>query len=262
MSKKVFRGSLEIKAGDEGLFSATFATLNVIDRDGDVTLAGAFMDGQAVKIAAWGHNWGGLTVGKGVIHADAERAWVDGQFNLATAAGREHYETVKFNGPDQEWSYGFDILEHSFGQFEERDVRFLRKMDVFEVSPVLLGAGINTRTDWVKGHGLSFGDHSEGVRVAVAEWVERVKSGTETRRKEGRAISAARRTRMASVSESLRTSADEIDAMLKETEPSPKAADQTGAQAQRVAVLRLRHDYARLRARLDRDLGVTTGVPA
>ena len=49
-------------------------------------------------------------------------------------------------GDLQEWSYGFDIVKAKSGQFEERDVRFLEKLLVHEVSPVLLGAGIGTRT--------------------------------------------------------------------------------------------------------------------
>lgn len=70
----------------------------------------------------------------------------------------------------------------------------------------------------------SFESHSDDVRVAVAGWVERVKAGSaiHAESKEGRAISSARRTRMAAVSGSLRDAAAEIDAMLTETAP-PKA---------------------------------------
>ena len=105
----------------DATFRATFATLGVRDKDGDVILPGAFEEGQRVKIAGFGHNWSAV-VGKGAIHADSRRAWVDGQFNLATQAGREHYETVKFHGPDMEWSFGFQPLDHSFGDFEGQRV--------------------------------------------------------------------------------------------------------------------------------------------
>ena len=43
------------KADSEGVVQAVFSTLNVIDKDGDVTMPGAFSE-ERVNIAAWGHN--------------------------------------------------------------------------------------------------------------------------------------------------------------------------------------------------------------
>lgn len=154
MERKTFRGKLTLKAADNGgggEFTAVFATLGVKDLDGDVTIPGAFQEGQEVRIARWGHNWGDLPVGKGTIHADEKEAWVEGQFFLDTQGGQEHYKTVKALGDLQEWSYGFDILEDEPGEVNGEPVRFLKSLDVFEVSPVLLGAGIDTRTEAIKG---------------------------------------------------------------------------------------------------------------
>lgn len=154
METKTFRAPIELKAdGEEGSFSAVFATLNVIDHDGDVTVPGAFQDGQKVRIGYWGHRWQDLPVGKGVIHADTEKAWVEGRFFLDTNAGMETYRTVKALEELQEWSYGFDIDKWSVGKFREREVRFLEGLTVHEVSPVMLGAGIGTHTTAIKGIG-------------------------------------------------------------------------------------------------------------
>lgn len=151
MLKKTYRSAIELKEdGDPGEFRAVFSTFNVIDHDGDVTLPDAFEDGQKVRISYWGHRWQDLPVGKGAIHQDEEKAWVDGQFFLDTAGGQETYKTVKNLGDLQEWSYGFDILESHQGKFEEQDVQFLEKLTVYEVSPVMLGAGIGTGTEAIK----------------------------------------------------------------------------------------------------------------
>lgn len=153
MNKKIFLSGIELKGEDDGKtgeFTAIFSTFNVVDLDGDVTLPGAFTDGQKVRISYWGHRWGEMPVGRGEIHADQEKAWVDGRFFLDTEAGRETYQTVKNLAELQEWSYGFDIIEASYGKFADREVRFLKKMDVFEVSPVMLGAGIGTQTTAIK----------------------------------------------------------------------------------------------------------------
>ena len=154
MDKKVFQAAIELKEGDDvlpGAFQAVFSSLNVIDLDGDITLPGAFTDGQQVRIAYWGHRWHDLPVGKGVIHSDDVKAWVDGQFFLDTEAGLETYKTVKNLAELQEWSYGFDINESESAVVDGTPVRLLKKLTVYEVSPVLLGAGIGTQTVAIKG---------------------------------------------------------------------------------------------------------------
>jgi phage head maturation protease len=83
---------------------------------------------------------------------------VDGRFFLDTEGGKETYRTVKNLGELQEWSYGFDILKESYGEFDDRSVRFLEALDVHEVSPVMLGAGIGTHTTAIKGTAPQTGD--------------------------------------------------------------------------------------------------------
>ncbi len=246
----------ELKAdGDEGSLSAVFSTFNVVDSDGDVVVPSAFTAGQEVPLV-WSHDWA-RPVGKGTINVTPEHAVFDGRFFTETSWGQDAYQTVKALGSLQEYSWGFRVLDAEPGEMNGQPVRFIKRAEVFEVSPVLVGANRETYTLALKGHDLSFDDHSDRVQGAVDEWLERVKAGCETRQKEGRAISSARRSRMAGVSESLRTAAGEIDAMLVETAPPEKAAENTGAQAQRVAVLRLRSEFAQGAARRTRTLGVS-----
>src|SRR5690349_19187641 len=211
--------SFEFKAEKEGSFRATFSTFNVVDRDGDVTVPGAFEKGQQVRIAQWGHNWGSPVIGKGAIDFDEDRAWVDGEFFLDTTAGKDTYLAVKNLGALQEWSYGFAIKERSFGEFGDppQQVQFLRRLDVFEVSPVMLGAGIGTGTDAIKGATLA--DESGAVLAAVANLSDRVKSLADMRAKEGRTLSTANRERLKAHREALRSIADDLDALLAATEP-------------------------------------------
>lgn len=146
---KVF--ALEIKDADKGLIEATFSTFGVKDHDKDVTLPGAFEDGAKVAISAYGHrSWmGEMPVGRGKIRVEGDRAILDGKFFMSTDRGRETFETVKQMGDLQEWSYGFDVLETGevTQDLREKGVRrVLKKLKVFEVSPVLRGAGIGTGT--------------------------------------------------------------------------------------------------------------------
>ena len=140
---------VEIKDEERGEVVAVFSTLNVIDSDQDVTTKGAFEDGAKVRISAYGHtSWEGrLPVGKGSIRELKNEALLEGRFFLDTADGADTFRVVKELGADglQEWSYGFDPVEYKFGEFEDQQVRFLTKLKVHEVSPVLLGAGVGTR---------------------------------------------------------------------------------------------------------------------
>ncbi len=162
MKTKTYRAPVEFKVDsdgvDTGAFRAVFATLDVVDHDGDITVKGAFPEGQEVIVEPWNHDYQ-LPVGKATIHEDDERAWVDGTFLLNTSGGRDHYETVKALGPLTEWSYTFRIID---GTSEERNgerVRVLRKLDVAGVSPVTRGAGLGTGTIAIKGAGNS--DHDD-----------------------------------------------------------------------------------------------------
>lgn len=198
---KALRGlKVEVKDASEGTFRAVFSTFNAIDHDGDVTTPGAFKDGQEVRISAYNHaSWGSghLPVGKGTIHQDDSEAWVDGQFFLNTAAGRETFEVVKAMGSLQEWSYGFDVLEGGEGEFNGEQVHFLRSLDVHEVSPVLLGAGINTRTLAAKARGMKLSDHLDFAVAEIEVITKRVADAVAQRAEKGQQLAEATRERAA-----------------------------------------------------------------
>lgn len=152
MSQQKALTGLKITDADKGLVEALFSTFDVVDHDGDVTEKGAFGD-QKVRISAYNHgSWhGALPVGKGIISETDGGAVLKGQFFLDTTAGRDTFEVVKEMGDLQEWSYGYDVIEAEQGTKDGQDVQVLKKLKVHEVSPVLLGAGIDTRTLAVKG---------------------------------------------------------------------------------------------------------------
>jgi len=169
--RKDFRGKLKLlEDAEPGEFEAIFATLNVIDYDNEVTVPGAFTDGQEVRIASYGHNWGDLPVGRGTIREEKDTARVLGKFFLQTIGGRETYETIKALGDLQEWSYGFDVLDWEDGEFEGHDVTFLKSLDVIEVSPVMLGAGVDTRTLDIKARGAKAAIGTHSTATTDADW--------------------------------------------------------------------------------------------
>lgn len=195
---------LKINDADQGLVTAVFATLNVVDSDGDVTIPGAFTTGERVRISAYNHeSWNGaLPVGKGIIAEQDGNAILEGEFFLDLPAGRDTFEVVKQMGELQEWSYGFDVLDAAPGQFEGRDVRFLRKLKVYEVSPVLLGAGVGTRTLATKG--LKLSDHIDAALADVDQITTRVADAVAQRAGNGQKLSEATLERAAQLESSIK----------------------------------------------------------
>ncbi len=144
----------DFSVDDAGAFKALFAPYNVVDKQGDLTMPGAF-GSQAVIISGYGHaSWregvDALPVGKGRIFDGDVGGIVEGKFFLDTISGSETYKVVKNLGELQEWSYALPEIESEMQTIDGKPVRILKRITVNEVSPVLMGAGIGTRTLEVK----------------------------------------------------------------------------------------------------------------
>lgn len=228
MDTKHITTSAEFKAdGPTGSLRAVISTFDVVDMDGDVVAASAFTDGQATPMV-WAHDWT-KPIGKGVIRVDGKRAVFDGQLFMDTAAGLEAYNTIKGMGELQEYSWGFRILDAEPVTTDGVNARRITKAEVFEASPVLVGAAGRgrTRTLSLKGEGLDYDDHAQQALGVVEEFIERTRTGLDVRVKQGRALSEARRVRMGAVRDGLRSHAEEIDTMLIETADPDKPKSET-----------------------------------
>lgn len=144
-----------VKDADLGLVEAVFATYGVVDKDRDLTMKGALPIGEPVVISAYGHgsHKGMLPAGKGVLVEDGDNVILKGEFLMETTHGRDTFLTVKALSEDdlQEWSYSLEGVEAVPATVDGQRVRQINKVGrVKEVSPVLIGAGVNTRTISVK----------------------------------------------------------------------------------------------------------------
>ena len=135
--------------GEEGAVEAVFSTFGAVDRDGDVVLASAFTDGQPVAMT-WAHDWS-KPIGRGTVRVEPTRAVFVGKFWLDTDDGLQAYRKVKAMGELQQYSWGFRVLDSEPGRVDGRPVRFIKRAELFEVSPVLVGANSQTGTLALKG---------------------------------------------------------------------------------------------------------------
>ena len=189
--------SKALKADKEGHGRAVIAQLNVIDKDGDVTLSGAFGTQTVNMLPA--HDRMSPRLGKAILTEVDDMVVADFKFNLDKDAvqAREWYSSLKFdmeNGDSlQEWSYGFKMLDASNGEFEGTKVQFLKKLKVFEISPVLRGAGIGTGTLAIKEENKqTFKDEMDNALKSLADiraFAKRSASLAEVKAKDGKSLS-------------------------------------------------------------------------
>lgn len=231
----------EIKDSTKGQVTAVFSTFNVIDSDRDVTPPGAFEDGADVVISSYGHtSWeGALPVGKGVIRTTKSEAVLDGQFFMDTAAGADTFRVVKALGPLGQWSYGYDAVKYSFGEFDGQRVRFLEQLKVHEVSPVLLGAGVGTRTLAAKAlagltsGGLKLTEEAAAVLAAVTALTDRAADVMAKRADRGKQLGTDSRQLLAQVEAELKRLGDLLTTARDEQDDDQAAAEQWHAQLER-----------------------------
>jgi hypothetical protein len=141
----------EIKDAEKGEVQAVVATLGVVDRDEDIIRKGAIPNGARVKVSGYGHDamFGEPPVGKGALFIEGDKVVFKGQYFLDTTRGRESFNVVKGLGADGEWSFGFRVLGSEVPEEADRAKgarRILTKLEPFEVSPVMVGAGVGTQT--------------------------------------------------------------------------------------------------------------------
>lgn len=192
---------------DKGMVRAVFSTLGVIDKDGDVTLPG-FIGVQHVAMLPT-HDWKHVPIGKGATSEVGDHVIADLKMNLEIPSAKDWLSAIKFdleNGqPLQEYSYGFTIMDGGAADGIEvngqKAYRTLQPVPgggagciVHEVSPVLVGAGENTRTLAAKG--VQFCDEAETACRAVDALIARAKSLAELRAKDDRRLSVVSRERL------------------------------------------------------------------
>ena len=104
---------------------------------------------QRVKVLA-AHDHRTMPIGKGRVYEEGDEALAEFKLNLDSATAREWHAALKFDLADghplQDWSYGFKVLDAGFEERDGARIRVLKRLAVHEISPVVLGAGVGTRT--------------------------------------------------------------------------------------------------------------------
>jgi len=227
----------EIKeVSDAGEFEAVIATLGVIDTDDDIIEKGAFSGATIAMQPA--HDNRALSLGKGRVVEVGDQAIFKGKFNLETQSGREWHSQLKFDLANlpavQEWSFGFMTLKYEMTTREGKSVRLLQELKEFEVSPVLLGAGIGTGTLGVKNKdekSKRLIDQCDDILSDIDDMVERVGEIRVMRKAKGKDLSADRIEQIKSIGIKLEAVSVQLKDMFKAEDEEEDGADDVKDEA-------------------------------
>jgi HK97 family phage prohead protease len=161
---KALQGQFNIDEA-QGVVECFVAGIGNKDSVGDIIVPGAFTESlkRRKPRVVWGHNWN-EPIGKVLemyevppsdprLPMKMRAAGIGGlyakvQFNLKSERGRQAFADVAFFGEEQEWSIGYKTLDADFDP--QRQANVLKKVELYEASPVLHGANQLTGTISIK----------------------------------------------------------------------------------------------------------------
>lgn len=190
---RVKNARIQLKAGpadglEDGQFEAYASVFGNVDSYGDVVMPGAF----AEDLKAWaesgdflpvlfGHNMSDPEFNIGhVLEAveDEKGLRVRAQLDLETPKGAATYRLLKGRRISQ-MSFAYDVLEGAWGTKDGQDVYELRKLKVYEVSVVPIGANQETEILGVKAAAAALAGAVKEGRVISAKNLDSLRSAYE-----------------------------------------------------------------------------------
>lgn len=192
MEYKATLGEVKIITDDEGQvgrLSAIVSVYNNKDLVNDIIMPGAFNKSLSRKLpkGIWAHDWkrpiAKTTNAVELFPLDPRLPdslkslgglLVEAEFPLNIGESKEAFEKIVY-GLIDEFSIGYKVTDFSM----DKGVRIIKEADLFEWSPVILGANPLTEVISVKDQKLS--DHKEHVTLALETLVERYEKLTDKR---------------------------------------------------------------------------------
>lgn len=214
-----------VQTADLGEISALVSVFGNTDFANEKVMPGAFTSSLAKRTpkGVWAHDWSQPIAKTLEARETPEGLVIRGQFNLETQRGREAFSDIKF-GIIDEFSIGYRVIKDSFDA-EQKDIRQLDEVDLYEWSPVLVGMNPATELLAIKSSEPdTLANQVETLLAYGTHLASRFKALHELRAKEGRVFSANNRSRITACVGSMRTVADDLHSLLELTEPQPKAA--------------------------------------
>lgn len=133
----------EKEDGEKGIIEAYVSIFDNVDLGGDKIIRGAFTESLMKKLPAgvWMHNWDEPIAKTIVAREDEKGLYIKAQFVEGVQKADEAYKLLKA-GVIDEFSIGFRCLDWEYEP--DSDVRVIKKVKLYEWSPVLAGMNPDT----------------------------------------------------------------------------------------------------------------------
>lgn len=134
--------------GEQGIVEAYVSIFGNVDFAGDIIQEGAFAKSLLRKLpkGVWAHDWEKPIAKTLEAKETSKGLYIKGQFNLETQRGKESFSDIKF-GTIDEFSIGFRITDE---EYNDKGIRIIKEAELYEWSPVLVGANPETHPISVK----------------------------------------------------------------------------------------------------------------
>jgi HK97 family phage prohead protease len=137
----------------EGEYRAIVSAFGNVDAAGDVVMPGAFTDtlaqweasGKTIPLM-WSHEWGDAfgDIGEVLDAAETETGLeIHAKIDLENPTGRQVYKRLKGGRLDNH-SFAYEVLDAAEAERDGRPVTELRKLDLIECGPCMVGANRQT----------------------------------------------------------------------------------------------------------------------
>lgn len=156
-----------------GTFEAVVSVFGNIDRGGDVVLPGAFantLKERGLPPILWMHNHDLGPIGvASVAKETSEGLFIKGRLFIDGDVTDPFIHRVWIGLKEdaiREFSFGYAVRESAWEDRDGQEVRLLKDLELFEVSPVV--AGMNPATRLVGVKDLDIAVHLDGKKIAEA----------------------------------------------------------------------------------------------
>jgi len=226
-----------VQPGDAGEITALVSVFNNVDHASEKVMPGAFSKSLAKRTpkGVWAHDWSQPIAKTLEARETSEGLVIRGQFNLDTQRGREAFSDIKF-GIIDEFSIGYRVVKDSFDS-EQKDIRQLDELELYEWSPVLVGMNPATELLTIKSDvPATLASQVETMLANGLQLANRFKTLRDLRAKDDRILSSANQERIGACAGLFRSLADDCHELL----PKSKAADDTEARRLLAELLKTR----------------------
>lgn len=235
------------KSTHKGEFEAIVSTYGVVDSYNSVIMLGAFdhaiqryaREGRQFKVL-WSHNperpigvaeLESLPPGDERLPEDVRMyggLMARARINADAYDGAQMLSHLAFGSVD-EFSIGM-YIDSQWEELRDDGIRQINRADIFEISPVVLGANSKTGVLAVRGAFGSFDEHADGLSELVDDFMDRARTRMDQRheKRAGRVLSAANVAKLQALADTLRKANRDIQTMLatatksKDEEPSKR----------------------------------------